>query len=625
MNAFASFFYVRRDLPFRKMRLHGYIALLATGFFAASAWAAKHGPYDIRELYFVEYLDRKTFLTVLAVTVACLWTYAFLRNSTRPVYRVLLVTATFYGLRLLARVGNDVYLCLSVAVLLVILSCYLRRGDKLGLADFPMPEPVALLLLFGCMAGFALVVGRASVYKYDAFGTATFDFGIFAQAFEQLRLTGVPMTTVEREGALSHFAVHYSPIFYLIEPLYALAPNPATLLWIQAGAVALGALPVYLICRRLRMEPLSALLGGVLYLLLPTMASGTLYDFHENKLLAAPLLFFVYLVLCERPLLALPFAALTLGVKEDAFIYVLAVGLYMLFGRGEKRPLRQKLFGALYVAGSFVYFFAALSVIRQNGGEPMVSRFADYTTNPNGGFKEMIETVFYDLGFLLKRMLTATYPGANPADKVAFLLWVFVPMLALPFRNRIPSAYFLLVPMLVINLMQSWPYQYHIGFQYTFGSVPLALVMMLLVLGDMDEERRRGLLVTSLAVATVFVTSASFSTLRFSYTYYTARADDYTAAAALLEDYRDELTDAKVICGGYVMPQLYYVTDLDECPRMGSAAALVATKEADYFVLDTRATDECARARVLMAGDFRLVAEAGIVQIYRRIGPDHAQ
>ena len=53
-------------------------------------------------------------------------------------------------------------------------------------------------------------------------------------------VTGLPVTTCERDRVLSHFAVHVSPIYYLFLPFYALFPSPVTLEVLQALLLAFG-------------------------------------------------------------------------------------------------------------------------------------------------------------------------------------------------------------------------------------------------------------------------------------------------------------------------------------------------------------------------------------------------
>jgi hypothetical protein len=78
--------------------------------------------------------------------------------------------------------------------------------------------------------------------------TSCYDMGIFSQMFYYMREYGSVLTTCERDGLLSHFAVHFSPIYYSLLPFYCLFPTPATLLVCQAVLVGSGVIPLVLIC-----------------------------------------------------------------------------------------------------------------------------------------------------------------------------------------------------------------------------------------------------------------------------------------------------------------------------------------------------------------------------------------
>ena len=82
-----------------------------------------------------------------------------------------------------------------------------------------------------------LHVGSLVVFRYFLFRTANFDFGIFAQMFQYMKTTGIPYTTCERNKLLSHFCIHFSPIFYLILPVYMIFSHPVTLIVVQLLAL----------------------------------------------------------------------------------------------------------------------------------------------------------------------------------------------------------------------------------------------------------------------------------------------------------------------------------------------------------------------------------------------------
>ena len=97
----------------------------------------------------------------------------------------------------------------------------------------------------GMTAVFLLLVCGWTLGRLYTFTVWTYDFGLFAQMFHSMETTGLPMTTLERDGLLSHFAVHVSPIYYLMLPFYMLVPHPATLQVLQGVVMASAVIPLW--------------------------------------------------------------------------------------------------------------------------------------------------------------------------------------------------------------------------------------------------------------------------------------------------------------------------------------------------------------------------------------------
>ena len=69
-----------------------------------------------------------------------------------------------------------------------------------------------------------LFTAGLTILRYRMNYASAYDFGLFSQMYYYMGKCLLPLTTCERDGLLSHFAVHLSPIFYLLLPLYKLFP-----------------------------------------------------------------------------------------------------------------------------------------------------------------------------------------------------------------------------------------------------------------------------------------------------------------------------------------------------------------------------------------------------------------
>ena len=235
-------------------------------------------------------------------------------------------------------------------VIIIIAKAALSKGRLTIEADFSWSSGyIAVIALAVLLGG---ITAYTTSFKYRTFSEATFDLGIFTQMFEMMAKTGLPLTTVERGRELTHFAVHFSPFFYLLLPGYMLFRSPLYLFVVQAFGVSLGAIPVYRIGKALKFSPISSLLCSLVYLMYPTMLNGCFRDFHENKFLAVCILYLIYFILIENRVGTIAFTLLTLSIKEDAAIYIFAIALFIIFSRKRKYRGIIMLFGA---AGYYLF------------------------------------------------------------------------------------------------------------------------------------------------------------------------------------------------------------------------------------------------------------------------------
>lgn len=186
------------------------------------------------------------------------------------------------------------------------------------------------VLLFG-------FVGIVTVLRYKSYLNSTFDFGIFTQMYENMRQTGSVATTLERNRLLSHFGVHFSPIYYIALPIYFIFPSPVTVQLIQALMIALPVIPIVLIAREYRLSNWMTVGFTLLYALYPATSGGAVYDMHENCFLTFFLLMTIWAAEKKKTYIMILMMLFAFFVKEDAAIYVLVLGTFYLLSRKDKK------------------------------------------------------------------------------------------------------------------------------------------------------------------------------------------------------------------------------------------------------------------------------------------------
>lgn len=385
--------------------------------------------------------------------------------------------------------GMGLYAAFSPALLCAVLLClallliYAWKGSAAKTEPMEVSErgrrPALCLTVVFALVFFAFV-SLWTVCRVLAYRTPSYDFGIFSQMFHQMRTTGLPTTTLERDGLLSHFKVHVSPIYYLLLPFYCICPKPATLQVLQAALLASAAIPLWLLAKKHGFSPILRALFCLLLFLYPAYSGGAAYDLHENAFLTPLLLWLFYSIDCGSGWRTALFAALTLLVKEDAAVYVAVAGLY-LTARSLRKPCDRKGIktGLLLLLASIGWFFAVTTYLSKCGDGVMAYRYENFMPDGSSSLFSVIKTVI----LLPMKVL---YECVD-TEKLEFLARTLLPLLGLPLLTRHYERFLLLIPYVLVNLMSDYPYQHDIYFQYTFGATAFLFYLTLLNLSELMQ------------------------------------------------------------------------------------------------------------------------------------------
>lgn len=446
-------------------------------------------------------------------------------------------------------------------------------------------------------------VGIITVYRYLTYSNSTFDFGIFTQMYENMKQTGSISTTLERNRVLSHFGVHFSPIFYIALPIYFIFPSPVTVQLIQAFMVALPVIPIVLISRKYKLSNWMTVGAVLLYALYPATAGGTLYDIHENCFLTFLILMAIWAIEKKKNILTAIMVLLVFFVKEDAPVYIMVLGTFYLFSRKDKER------GLILMVTSAIYFIIATSVVKSYGLGIMDNRFSNLFYDQQKGLSQLIRTVLVNPGYVISQIV-ANY-DANGMEKIGYILLMFVPMAAVIFRNGKKYSRFILIsPVIVINLLTLYVYQHDITFQYNFGSIALMMYLVIMNMADLRPKKAK----VAISVAVICAGVMFMGSMAPRLNYYTSK---YSQDKVTYEKINIALSavpkNASVCASGFFTPHLKNLEMYDQ-------NHLEETKYTDYLVIDERYTDEKSKFdTVLSSGQYDMIYnESGIISIYRK-------
>ncbi len=584
----------------KQLTLERLLPRLFTGWCMAAFIETALNPYGFALKEYITAMSSVRFLIMLiAVTAAMTAVGVLAKHDTVPWETAVLVSASFAYLCQLAFFEHNFWFSLCLVLVMLVICLYALQKHRLDLSKIELTDK-AVLILIGCAAiVFTAYSALVTVCRYKGFISSTFDLGIFSQMFYYMKETGLPLTTCERDGLLSHFAVHISPIWYVLLPGYFIFPSPVYLQIMQAVILASGVIPLYLLCRHTALSKNSTLCICLCYCFFPALTGGQFYDIHENLFLAPLLLWLCYFYEKRKTWCIWLFAVLTFLVKEDAAIYVACFALYALCSRKDVKN------GLPLLLVSVVYFFAVTSLLAALGDGVMTSsRFSAYLPEGSNSMVDVLKTVFFNPAFLFEQVFTM--------EKVRFMLLMLLPVACLPFFTKKISSLLLLVPMLVVNVMPNWEYQYSIHFQYGFGSLALIIYLTVINAKTLSSKIRRFILPFAVACA-ILLSIAHLSQFRSTVTSYFKNIDNNKTITETLQSIPEE---ASVVSHGFYLPAV---------SQRKTVYDLSTGKQAEYIVIDLRpgyesdGTEKDAHYAAL-TDDYECVAHHNdLVAVYRDI------
>ncbi len=478
----------------QKMALPDLMRRAALSWLAAAAavsvqlWAKQMTLKDITQLQTISFLQ-VVIVAAAVFSALCLVSWKSTKDTKKMERFGIFAVFTVLAAGGLAVSFTVPFLC---AVILAegILLFYAKRGEDqtcLKTAQKGRKRTAAAAAAAAALIFFAFV-SVWTVCRVLTYSSPTFDFGIFSQMFHHMKTTGIPNTTVERDGLLSHFNVHVSPIYYAILPFYCLYPEPVTLQVMQAAILALAVIPAWKLARKFGCGPWVSALFCVSLLLYPAYSGGTSYDLHENVFLTPLILWLFYSIDTKKGWGVAVFGILTLMVKEDAAVYVAVIALWLMLRcvcqREENRSWGLKAGGLLF-AGALVWFFAVTGYLAQYGDGVMTGRYSNF-------FYDGSDSLFSVIKVAILCPLKVLYECAD-SEKLLFLAQTMIPLCGLPFLTRKYERMILLIPYVLVNLMSDYTYQHDIFFQYTYGSTPCLFYLVLANYADLAAKMKSAL------------------------------------------------------------------------------------------------------------------------------------
>jgi uncharacterized membrane protein len=365
-------------------------------------------------------------------------------------------------------------------------------------------QPSFFLILL--IVAFAVFFSALAVQQHHTFQTNGLDLGNVDQALwntAQGRFLQFTLMTPIR----SRLALHIEPILLLFVPFYWLdLGSPELLLIAQATLVALGAWPLYQLSivncqlsisttadhtfqnlqtqasnsqtRIPKPEPRSWLLLAfpLAYLLLPTLESAVLFDFHAVTLASTFLLFAFWFLERKKDGWFIICCLLAMACKEDMPLAVAMLGLYAGLARRRWR------LAGLIIGLSTAWFVVAFFMIQPRfavGGNIQLDRYAWLGDNPLA----MAQTSITQPGLVFEHLW-------QQADLPGYLIALFFPTAFLALFS--PLTLLPMLPTLAINLLSNNPFTWRLeDFHYGAPLAPFLFISTIYGLSRINQWMQR--------------------------------------------------------------------------------------------------------------------------------------
>ena len=169
-------------------------------------------------------------------------------------------------------------------------------------------------------------------------------------------------------------------------------------------------------------------------------------------------------------------------------------------------------------------------------------------------------------------------------DCVKFTVYMMGPMLFISLAARDFRKLVLLVPFVLLNVMTDYSYQHDIGFQYTYGSLALMMVLFLDNLKDINKNTKTFIVISSAVVSLLFMTNVC----KWKFEYYRSAYEENKDYYSETEKDLDRIPqDVSITCNTFLLP---HICDHEELYMLDDSF-----ERTDYYVLDANNSDEMAK------------------------------
>ncbi|MEA5593942.1 DUF2079 domain-containing protein [Rivularia sp. UHCC 0363] len=308
-----------------------------------------------------------------------------------------------------------------------------------------------------------LVLFACSSLRHILFESTAFDLGIFDQAVYLISRGEPPISSFLNFHILGD---HATWIWYPLALLYKIYESVYWLFFLQALALALGALPTWLLGREAGLPSNQAFAILFVYLLYPVVFNVNLFDFHPEVMALPALLAAVWFARQAKIAWFSISIIFIIGCKAVLSLTIAGMGVWLIFF--EKR----RLCGAIALGTGIAWFLISSQVIIPYFRGQELSYIGRYSYLGNS-ILEIAQNLILKPGIVLEKIFSV--------ENLFYLILLLLPVIwGLSFAGITPLVG--AIPCVALNLLADYQPQKDLVNQYSLPALPFLLLTVIATL-----------------------------------------------------------------------------------------------------------------------------------------------
>ncbi len=369
---------------------------------------------------------------------------------------------------------------------------------------------------------FSIIFSFYTVMKYVSLNASAYDLGLESQMYASTMHGEFFYTPLLGE---SYLAEHFSPIVFLVYPIYYLAPSPETLLVLQSFLIGFSSVPLFLLSTELlskrhtinrNMAGIVSVILAISYLLSPYTESLLSFDFHLMAFLIflVPLSYYLFLKkkwLGEGITLALIITLHSAFVIIVVFILLSQLWIILREKKGLKNKVSYLQSSLDFKSKSLIFFLFFVMLLYfilaptakgfiATGSLQLYPTSVAVSSSPANSLSGLFLLLFTKPGIVFG------YLHTNYHYKISYAFYAFAGAGFISFLD--PVLLIATIPYFVYSYFSSYLPYYQLGYQYNAMLIPFVFVITAFAISRTIErlsKRSIGKIVTPKRAIALFI------------------------------------------------------------------------------------------------------------------------